>query len=63
MGHVQNVQVVVRCPACGAQDYEIEFDETELSFTISQPCDECPANIYVDVAVHVQAEQNHEESE
>lgn len=57
--HVQNVQVVVRCPSCGAEQYEVEFDETELNSTVEFDCDECPArmSVYIDVTVQAEAPQ------
>lgn len=53
---VQNVRVVVTCPACSSPDYEVEFDGNEIAehVTVEIPCDECPNGIAVDVNVTVQ---------
>lgn len=55
--HIQNIKIVVSCPACGSMDYEFEFDSDDIGAEISIPCDECPKRIAVSVDIIVQSSE------
>jgi len=57
MDAIETVQVEFSCPNCGAEGYEESFNASEIAKAaqVSFRCDECPATIYVDADVRIQA--------
>lgn len=55
--HIQSACVVVTCPSCGAEDYDIDFDGQDIAdgVHVRVECDECPHDIDVHIDVMVQS--------